>query len=163
MKFEIILYKKDIEEVLKRLFPKIIYIYCYICMIITIFFTLIIYVSEYYELTLLFLISTIYFLFYPTLFRKIQFYRKMKKIKEKSQNKELLEFSYEFKENSINIFNRVTSENYDISYDNIKKWKESKNFIIIQTKAKEFITINKDEANEKNLQEFLKDKCKRGK
>ena len=87
----------------------------------------------------------------------------MKKIKEKSQNKELLEFSYEFKENSINIFNRVTSENYDISYDNIKKWKESKNFIIIQTKAKEFITINKDEANEKNLQEFLKDKCKRGK
>ena len=87
----------------------------------------------------------------------------MKKIKEKSQNKELLEFSYEFKENSINIFNRVTLENYDISYDNIKKWKESKNFIIIQTKAKEFITINKDEANEKNLQEFLKDKCKRGK
>ena len=163
MKFETILYKKDIEEVLKRFFPKIIYIYCYICMIITIFFTLINYVSEYYELSLIFLVFTIYFVFYPTLLKKIRFYREMKRIKEKSQNKDFLEFSYEFNENNINIFNRITSENYDISYDNIKKWKESKNFIIIQTKAKNFIAINKDEANEKNLQEFLKDKCKGGK
>ena len=162
MKFEIILYKKDIDEILKKLSPQILPIAYYIIMIIYIILSLIYYSID-YRYFFLFLIAGIIFGFYPTLFRKIQFYRKMKKIKEKSQNKELLEFSYEFKENSINIFNRVTSENYDISYDNIKKWKESKNFIIIQTKAKEFITINKDEANEKNLQEFLKDKCKRGK
>ena len=162
MKFEIILYKKDIDEILKKLSPQILPIAYYIIMIIYIILSLIYYSID-YRYFFLFLIAGIIFGFYPTLFRKIQFYRKMKKIKEKSQNKELLEFSYEFKENSINIFNRVTLENYDISYDNIKKWKESKNFIIIQTKAKEFITINKDEANEKNLQEFLKDKCKRGK
>ncbi|WP_281628117.1 YcxB family protein [Traorella massiliensis] len=162
MKFEIILYKKDIDEILKKLSPQILPIAYYIIMIIYIILSLIYYSID-YRYFFLFLIAGIIFGFYPTLFRKLQFYRKMQIIKEKSQNKELLEFCYEFKENNINIFNRITSENYDISYDNIKKWKESKNFLIIQTKAKDFIAINKEEANEKNLQEFLKDKCKRGK
>ena len=86
----------------------------------------------------------------------------IKRINELSQNKGFFEYSYEFKENSINVINHTTSATVDIRYDNIRNWKESAHFFILITKARQTIVINKDEANEKNLQEFLKDKCKKG-
>jgi len=86
----------------------------------------------------------------------------IRRINELSQNKGFLEYSYEFKENSINVINHTTSATMDISYDNIKKWRESEHFLILITKGRQGIVINKDEANEKNLQEFLKNKCKKG-
>ena len=85
----------------------------------------------------------------------------MRKIDELSQNKGLIEYIYEFKENNVSITNCSTSVTVDISYDNIKNWKESKHFLLIVTKSNNYFIIDRNDANEKNLKEFLKDKCKR--
>ncbi|WP_071441478.1 YcxB family protein [Traorella massiliensis] len=85
----------------------------------------------------------------------------MRRIDELSQSKGLIEYIYEFKENSVSIMNCSTSVTLDISYDNIKNWKESEHFLLIVTKSNNYFIIDRNDANEKNLQGFLKNKCKR--
>lgn len=87
----------------------------------------------------------------------------IRRFNELSQNKNFIEYRYEFKDNNINILNRTTFSNINIPYDNIKNWKESENFLVITTKSHMALIIYKNEANEYDLKEFLRDKCKRGK
>lgn len=163
MKFETTLKSENIKEISNISLPKFVLVICRILLILTLLLTTACFLLNSYVNALIYLILDILIVFYPSLLKHIIFKRTMNKINEITQNKGIITYCYEFKENSINIINQTISANYDISYDNIKNWKESAHFFILITKARQTIVINKDEANEKNLQEFLKDKCKGGK
>ena len=166
MKFEITIKKENMKEITETSSKFLLY-FIKTCMILLIICSALIVLSSIliehnYGKEAFHIIYAIAILIAMTLVLKYAVNLQIRRINELSQNKGFLEYSYEFKENSINVINHTTSATTDISYDNIKKWRESEHFLILITKGRQGIVINKDEANEKNLQEFLKNKCKKG-
>ena len=80
------------------------------------------------------------------------------RFKEANKINDEIIYHYQFNDDYILVTNKVNEGQVEIYYDDFNKYIETENYVLVMTKAKQYIIFNKDVAQKHDLKNYLKQK-----